>query len=109
MDEREVDRMKDERMVRQGGDDIPWRVVLLLVAVMLVVGITTALLSTHKHIQGEVVDVGESDEVGWSYFIIYGDASEFVVYNIFPNSEDYDYDVGDHFDEWVPNGLWVEH
>lgn len=53
--------------------------------------------------------MGESSEVGWSYFIIYGDISEFVVYNVFPNSEDYDYDVGDPFDEWVPNGLWVEH
>ncbi len=101
--------MKRRPIGKEEPKDVPWRAVMLLVAVMLVVGVTTALLSTHKHIQGEVVDVGESAEVDWSYFIIYGETSEFVVYNIFPNSEDYDYDVGDQFDEWVPDGLWVEH
>jgi hypothetical protein len=91
------------------GEDIPWKLVLFMIAIMLTVGVGTALVSTHEHIQGRVVEVGTDAVIDWDYLVIEVDTSEYLVYNIFPNSPRYEHDEGDWFDEWVPDGLWVEY
>ncbi len=97
-----------DRLRHHEKEDIPWKMVLIMTAIMLLVGVGTALVSTHKHISGVVEEVGESYDTDWEYLLVYGDSSDFIVYNIFPNSPKYKHNVGDDFNEWVPDGLWVE-
>ena len=94
---------------RPASQDIHWKLVLFMIAIMLLVGIGTAMVSTHKHISGTVVEIGEDSAIGWEYLIIEGDLSEYLVYNIFPNSPRFEHEEGDRFSEWVPDGLWVEY